>query len=37
VDEDQYPALVDADALAPTTVCPVCGSDYALDLSDDER
>ena len=37
VDEDEYPAVVDRDALVPTTVCPVCGSDYALDLSDDER
>ena len=37
VDEDEYPALVDRDALAATTVCPVCGSEYALDLDGDER
>jgi hypothetical protein len=38
VDQDQYDALVDRGSLAPAAVCPVCGSEYALDWRrDDER
>jgi hypothetical protein len=36
VDQQGYQALVEQGA-APGVVCPVCGSDYPIDLSADDR
>lgn len=37
VDQQGYLALVERGALEPVVVCPVCGSDYPLDLAADDR
>ncbi len=31
VDEEEYEAMVEAGAAAEATVCPVCGSEFAVD------
>lgn len=37
IDHDEYQVLVDRGRAASAIVCPVCGSDYPLDWTDEHR